>query len=67
MDTIEAENNFPPDFLSQAHLDFMVGFLEIQAQREQAVIDAFLREEAKLSSMKSIRPRCLEYLSRHAQ
>jgi hypothetical protein len=45
MDAIECENNFPADFLSQAHLDFMVGYLELMQQSEQAAIDAFLKEE----------------------
>jgi hypothetical protein len=46
MDTIEMENNFPPDFLSQANLDFLTGFLEMQLQKEAIIIDQFLKEKS---------------------
>jgi hypothetical protein len=45
MDAIECENNFPQDFLSQAHQDFIAGFLELAMQREQALRDQFLKEK----------------------
>lgn len=32
MNDQEAENNFPPDFLCQSHLDFVIGWMELQRQ-----------------------------------
>jgi len=42
MDTIAIENNFPPDFLSQSHLDFLTGYMELEGQKDQAVLNDFL-------------------------
>jgi hypothetical protein len=44
MDTIEAETNCP-EWLPQVHIDFMLGHLEMTQQREQAVVDAFVKEK----------------------
>ena len=44
METI-VENNFV-EFLSQAHMDFMLGYLEMIQQRERAAIDQFLKEKS---------------------
>jgi hypothetical protein len=44
MDTVEAETNCP-EWLSQVHIDFMLGYLEMMQQREQAAVDAFLSKE----------------------
>ena len=41
MDIIQMENNFEPDFLSQVHLDFLAGFLEMELQKEAAIINNF--------------------------
>jgi hypothetical protein len=46
MDTIDAEDNFRADFLSQTHVDFMVAYLELMRQREAAIIDNFLKEKS---------------------
>ena len=42
---MESENNFPPDFLSQAHLDYVLGYIELEEQTASAVIDNFLSKE----------------------
>jgi hypothetical protein len=39
----DVQNQFcTPEFLSQAHLDFMVGYLEFERLRDAAIIDNFL-------------------------
>lgn len=43
---MDCENNFAAEFLSSAHLDFIVGYLELERQREQAAIDALLKEKS---------------------
>jgi hypothetical protein len=49
MDTIAIENNFPPDFLSQSHLDSFTGYMELEGQKDQAVLNDFLLERERLS------------------
>ena len=41
---MESENNFPADFLSQTHLDYMVDYLELEAQRDAAILAQFLED-----------------------
>jgi hypothetical protein len=45
MDSIQMENNFPAEFLSQAHYDFLVGYLEFERVRDAAILSQFLREK----------------------
>jgi hypothetical protein len=42
---MDTENNFL-EFLSQTHYDFMVGFLELERQREAAVMNEFLEKKS---------------------
>ena len=42
---MDTENNFPAEFLSQAHLDFMMGYMELEAQKDQAVLKDFFSKE----------------------
>jgi hypothetical protein len=44
------QNNFPAEFLCQAHYGFMLGYVELMRQKEAAIIDAFF-ERQKLSSL----------------
>jgi len=46
MDMIESANNFPADFLSQAHLHFIASYMELEAKRDAAVLDQFLKEKS---------------------
>jgi hypothetical protein len=39
---MEAENNLVVDWLSEAHADFILAYIEREQQREAAVIDQFL-------------------------
>jgi hypothetical protein len=45
METAIVENNFLT-FLSESHYDFMVRFLELEQQREEAVLDNFFLNRA---------------------
>jgi hypothetical protein len=40
---MDSENNFPAEFLSDAHIQFMVEYVQQSQQSEQAAIDAFLK------------------------
>ena len=39
---MQAENNFVVDWLSEAHANFILAYVEREQAREAAVIDSFL-------------------------
>ena len=44
---MEAENNFPPDFLSQSHLEFMIDWMEFEERQSAAIINDFLSRKER--------------------
>jgi hypothetical protein len=42
---METENNFDPEFLSDAHREYILEFVRQSEEKEQAAVDKFLKEK----------------------